>query len=313
VHGPGSDEPLVWYEGSGTSDKRWMMADERGSVVAVSNSAGAVTQVNKYDPDGVPDAGNAGRFQYTGQLWIAEAGIYHFKARAYHPGLGRFLQTDPSGFAGGMNLYAYAGGDPVNFTDPTGLDCVRNYMAAFGKVPFMAGCDTPSQDPPCAAPGDDVTVCGHTSPPPDIAPFVPSWLPNVTVGDPPPTQAPPGGAPPRSAGQSVVQCPGGGTPSRANNPNVQSNVTHSASTGALLGAGIGALIAFNIGGFPEVEIFEGVVATAGGGAFTMSLFTAAAAEPAGSMVVGAVTAAAYTAPLGGAVGFGLTQPTCPRP
>lgn len=32
VQGPGADEPLVWYEGSGTSDRRWLHADERGSI-----------------------------------------------------------------------------------------------------------------------------------------------------------------------------------------------------------------------------------------------------------------------------------------
>ncbi len=43
VHGPGMDEPLVWYEGAGTSDRRWLLADERGSIVAVTNAAGAVS------------------------------------------------------------------------------------------------------------------------------------------------------------------------------------------------------------------------------------------------------------------------------
>ncbi len=122
VHGPGMDEPLVWYEGAGTSDRRWLLADERGSIVAVTNAAGAATSINTYDEYGVPGASNTGRFQYTGQMWLSEVGVYHYRARAYAPALGRFLQTDPIGAAGGVNLYAYVGGDPVNFTDPWGLE-----------------------------------------------------------------------------------------------------------------------------------------------------------------------------------------------
>jgi RHS repeat-associated protein len=124
VFGPGTDEPLVWYEGSGTTDRRFLHSDEHGSIVAVTSSAGALLAINRYDENGKPETTNAlytARFLYTGQRYLSGPGIYYYKARMYDPRLGRFLQTDPIGYGAGMNMYGYVKGDPVNFTDPMGL------------------------------------------------------------------------------------------------------------------------------------------------------------------------------------------------
>ncbi|KQY88218.1 BPSL0067 family protein [Pelomonas sp. Root1444] len=122
VAGNGVDQPLVSYAGSavGVGNRQFLHGDRQGSVISATNSAGATLYVNAYDAYGVPSAVNQGRFAYTGQTYLAELGVYYYKARIYSPTIGRFLQVDPVGYKVDMNLYTYVSDDPLNRTDPDG-------------------------------------------------------------------------------------------------------------------------------------------------------------------------------------------------
>lgn len=104
-----------------------IVSDHLGSVRMVVNAqTGEVAQELDYDAYGkVLKDTNPGfqPFGFAGGLYDADTGLVRFGARDYDAETGRWTAKDPIGFNGGQaNLYAYVGGNPVRYIDPTGLN-----------------------------------------------------------------------------------------------------------------------------------------------------------------------------------------------
>jgi RHS repeat-associated protein len=119
VYGTSMDEVLIQVTAGGT--KTFYHANHQGSVIATTNSSGAVLNRYTYGPFGESSALAGTTHGYTGQRYDSETGLYYYKMRHYSPKLGRFLQPDPIGFLGGPNFYAYTGNSPLSTVDSLGL------------------------------------------------------------------------------------------------------------------------------------------------------------------------------------------------
>ncbi len=87
--------------------------DPYGAVTIIRNS----TQQSS-DPLGNP-------WMYTARFMDAETGLYYYRARAYSPVTGRFLQRDPLGYGDSANLYEYVRSSPTGMVDPMGMESRR--------------------------------------------------------------------------------------------------------------------------------------------------------------------------------------------
>jgi RHS repeat-associated protein len=134
THGLGIDQPLEVLRGgfrSSVQDQFAIvpLADWRGLYDnGVFPQSGPVikwpassTEILKYDLDADDDRGNwMGGLIYQNRDM---GGSQYMRNRYYDAATGRFTQEDPIGLAGGINLYGFGNGDPVNYSDPFGLDC----------------------------------------------------------------------------------------------------------------------------------------------------------------------------------------------
>ena len=103
--------------------------DYRGSTIALSGDNGLVTDRIEYSLYGLTtyrSGTNDTPFLFNGRYGVQSdaSGLLYMQARYYNPYLCRFISADPSGFGGGLNVYAYANGNPVTLIDPYGLGAI---------------------------------------------------------------------------------------------------------------------------------------------------------------------------------------------
>jgi RHS repeat-associated protein len=119
----------------------YFVNDHLGTPQMVVDETGQVAWQGDYLPFGevqvvVDQVGNSIRF--PGQYLDDETGLHYNWNRYYNPAIGRYISADPIGLDGGINLFAYVGGDPINGIDPWGLRKGWGFSAHF----FVGGMST---------------------------------------------------------------------------------------------------------------------------------------------------------------------------
>ena len=165
---------------SGKARTLYIHNDHRGSPQAMTDERQRVVWRSSQTPWGGPEMQPAAEktrlgeqavlnLRLPGQYFDAETGLHDNWHRTYDPAAGRYLQPDPLGYPDGPDAYLYAGGDPINRIDPTGLyqEDMHYYMVFF--LALAAGLDyEPARitalasqyvdDNPITRPLDDATV-----------------------------------------------------------------------------------------------------------------------------------------------------------
>lgn len=132
IPGLAIDQPLAEYDSQGA---HYLHPDPTSSVIAVSDKDGRITERYHYSPFGqVAGSFDANfkptlsfsslRARFQGREQLGSLPYLDFRARAYSPAHGRFLQPDPIGLAGDPNQYRFALNNPLSYLDPMGTDPV---------------------------------------------------------------------------------------------------------------------------------------------------------------------------------------------
>jgi len=135
-------EPIALREYQTNPGTYYFINDHLGTPQELVDGTGAVVWQAAYLPFGqtqIVTGTVTNNLRFPGQYFDAETGLHYNWNRFYDPELGRYISADPIGLKGGMNLYLYVSGNPVNWMDPWGLKtCVLVTRGSFGFADHAA-------------------------------------------------------------------------------------------------------------------------------------------------------------------------------
>ena len=151
-----SYQPGLWRKVAGIAD--YLHSDMLGTLRQTTGTTGAASGSDVFTAFGERQAGSSDRFGYVGAWGYQSTPIpesltpdpfpyLHVGARYYDPSSGRFLQRDPIGIDGGINVYAYVDAMPTALGDPDGLQ-----VRPPGGIPTVQPPQKPGPLPPYTAP-----------------------------------------------------------------------------------------------------------------------------------------------------------------
>ena len=135
---------LVDYSTESNGEIYFFGNDMLGTPLILTDTTNTVVWEAIYKPFGEAEANPNStvkcNFRFKGQYYDSETGFHYNYHRYYDPSTGRYLRSDSIGLAGGINLFAYSGNNPINGIDPNGLEFLiigKGDFFLLGKTPWF--------------------------------------------------------------------------------------------------------------------------------------------------------------------------------
>lgn len=111
----------------------YVYPDHLGAPWTIASQSSTTVWAWNRDPfgNGAPTGSFAYNLRFPGQYFDKETGLFYNYYRDYDPSTGRYVQSDPLGLAGGINTYAYVGGNPLKYADQKGLQVWQPALERF--------------------------------------------------------------------------------------------------------------------------------------------------------------------------------------